>query len=492
MKVLAPVINSMSDDMVDIYEYLFVNKNDYQHTKRYKLWELTKAGQITSDTEALKLLYDGNSNSKSALSHLKDELHMDLGLIFIAEQILNPVSRKMAIKYNDFDMMYLNMYEIAIRRKRQLPSAHQLATENLKKAQKSENHEAALISLKELLLMDGGFLRDKNINSLTDEVINTSNELTALKDTIRKRRNYQIKAGSLNIFDEYTRKELNELASLAEERFEALKSKRLENELYDIKSIKAEFDHDKVNVNNWLVLRYNLQKKNSPAVFDPFSLAMSTIDLGYSYLINQQYEKIDDLFTYFSSLEMSAQPIFLRMCEIYAHSLIFRSDYAAALKVIGLIIAHPSAKNSYRDFEAFLYYRAVAEFGLKQYDDALKTLDKTSNLHKALTGLWLGIRILEIMVLIEKKEEDYVIYRVESLKQLLHRNKKEELQRYKAIVELLQALVRSGYDYKKVKENNIAKFTGLEGKEQPLAWDPSGLEIMQFDKWFNERLTKKR
>ncbi len=492
MKALAPVINAMSDDMVDIYEYLFVNRNDYQLTKKYKLWELTKAGQIESDSDALKLLYEGNANSKSALSHLKDDLHMDLALIFIAEQVLNPVSRKMAIKHNDFDMMYLNMYQIAVRRKRQLQSSHQLATDNLKKAKKSENHEAALISLKELLLMDGGFLRDKNINSLTDDIIDTSNELIALKDTIRKRRNYQIKAGSLNIFDENTKKELEDLATIAESRFEALKSKRLENELYDIKSIKAEFDHDKANVNNWLVLRYNLQKKNSPAVFDPFSLAMSTIDLGYSYLLNHQYQKVDELFDYFSSLELSALPIFVRMCEIYAHSLIFRGDYAAALKVIGLIIAHPTAKSSYRDFEAFLYYRAVAEFGLKDYKEALKTLDKTSSLHKALTGLWLGIRILEIMILIENKDEDYVIYRVEALKQLMHRNKKEELQRYKTIVEVLQALVRSGYDYKKVKENNAAKFIGLEGNEPPLAWDPSGLEIMQFDKWFNERLSKKR
>lgn len=127
------------------------------------------------------------------------------------------------------------------------------------------------------------------------------------------------------------------------------------------------------------------------------------------------------------------------------------------------------------------YYSACLAHAADDYQAAWMHLQNSqdANLGK---DTWLtGIRLFEIMVLVDKDEYDLAGQKLENLRKHLSRYNVSE--RMRVGYKLLSAQERIGFSFRPVAGEDAL----LRQLRSELRWDPTGQEIVRFDEWYAQR-----
>lgn len=153
-------------------------------------------------------------------------------------------------------------------------------------------------------------------------------------------------------------------------------------------------------------------------------------------------------------------------------------------EVIDKAFHHSKIRSSDTIYGKWLFYKAGVQFMAGDTDNALTTLHQDTTLLKDRSGWLFGHRLLELMILIERKEFDLTDFRVEALRKLLQRQKHKETARMKTIFQVLYQFIRSGYHKKQTLLETQQQMDMLTDGQGDHYWDPQGYELIRFDPWF--------
>lgn len=136
----------------------------------------------------------------------------------------------------------------------------------------------------------------------------------------------------------------------------------------------------------------------------------------------------------------------------------------------------------------WIFYKAVYFFVTKKFNDSLFELQKENALLKDKSGWLFGHKLLEIMCYVEMDEFDMIDFRIESLRKLLQRQKHKNITRIKSIFNVLNTLVKTGYNFKSTYKKEAEIFQLLSESKDEYFWDPLGYELIRFDDWFRSKI----
>ncbi len=153
-------------------------------------------------------------------------------------------------------------------------------------------------------------------------------------------------------------------------------------------------------------------------------------------------------------------------------------------------LAHGKIRSSAMLYGKWLFYKAAANFRDGKLEDALNTLYADNTLLKDKAGWLFGHRLLEIMILMERKDYDLIDFRIEALRKLLQRQKHKAITRIKTTFQILHIFVKEGYSYKHTLIEAKAQMELLEGNNDQYFWDPLGFEVIKFDDWFKAQVSQ--
>ncbi len=130
------------------------------------------------------------------------------------------------------------------------------------------------------------------------------------------------------------------------------------------------------------------------------------------------------------------------------------------------------------------YLESCIYYFQKEYALAYQVLMDASKLMVDKEGWNVGIRIFEIILMIEMDKPDLIEGKLESLRKHLSRYEEVE-ERMSVIYRILLILVRKNYDFIQT-QTEVEKELLLISKNYP--WVPIGHEVIRFDAWFSDKL----
>ena len=181
----------------------------------------------------------------------------------------------------------------------------------------------------------------------------------------------------------------------------------------------------------------------------------------------------------------------LTATEVLFFASYWGKDNVHAWDAINLAMKHPKLKSNKLNPAKWSYFQANLLFREGNYETCQELLMKNSELMKDKSGWLLGHKMLEILTLIELGYYDLIDFRIESFRKLLQRQKKGNIIRIKAIVHVLDTLVKTGKNFKKTYELERVNLNLLQQAAGDFNWDPMGYELIRFDEWFEHKITKK-
>jgi len=176
------------------------------------------------------------------------------------------------------------------------------------------------------------------------------------------------------------------------------------------------------------------------------------------------------------------------MYELVFHASFYKKDYNKAKEIVDYVKGIKTIKAGSFLYSKWLYFNANIEFATKDPKSTLKTLKRHSFLKTDKSGWRLGYRILELISLLELENYDVLPYRLETFRKLLSSISKENVTRPKAMLLLMNRLVKSNFDFKMVSEKMHDTLQLLRDGKDNYAWDMRGYEIIKFDEWWDGKL----
>ncbi|WP_026967426.1 hypothetical protein [Algoriphagus terrigena] len=156
-------------------------------------------------------------------------------------------------------------------------------------------------------------------------------------------------------------------------------------------------------------------------------------------------------------------------------------DEAAALLRKDLMQRCPELSPKWKYWEAFLLFRK------QSFKNALRSVHECQQELKTMPNYYLGSKMLELMILFDQNEVDWLDYKVENLRKLLHRWKGKISIRIDSAFHVLRGIqtkapVSSWNDL--VKNEHLLNLQDGKGIYH---WNPIDFELIRYDGWIASR-----
>lgn len=135
-------------------------------------------------------------------------------------------------------------------------------------------------------------------------------------------------------------------------------------------------------------------------------------------------------------------------------------------------------------------FSAMVSFARRDFSTALKKLSQVGELQQDRDGWNLGIRLYEIMALIQADDLETIEYRMETLRKTLEALKMTRKQERISIIYRILQLGRRK-DFKVLTAEELRLLKELDATEEPLRWNPTGFEVIRFDTWYLTEVKRK-
>ena len=166
----------------------------------------------------------------------------------------------------------------------------------------------------------------------------------------------------------------------------------------------------------------------------------------------------------------------------------FRSqDYAHAAKIIHKAEKHQQYKSNEWLPNQWAFLKAGLYFTQQKFTDSLRLLRQINTFRKGNSTWALGLKLLEMLNLIEQGEYDWFESKIETFRKQLQPAGKPAMGRCKLIYKVFNTLNRTSFDYKhtvSIEEHNLQSLN--EGRDG-LYWDPMGYELIPVNHWIETK-----
>lgn len=158
-----------------------------------------------------------------------------------------------------------------------------------------------------------------------------------------------------------------------------------------------------------------------------------------------------------------------------------RIDEAAALLKKNLMQNCPELSPKWKYWEAFLLFRQ------KSFKSSLRLVHECQQELKTHPNYYLGSKMLELMILFDQNEADWLDYKVENLRKLIHRWKGKISARIDSAFHVLRGLqtrVPVSFVDDLGKNEHLQKLQDGKGIYN---WNPIDFELIRYDGWISGR-----
>lgn len=254
----------------------------------------------------------------------------------------------------------------------------------------------------------------------------------------------------------------------------------------------TEFHGSRANYEEVVLLGLKFLKlvEKSPAVKSKNNIAGVNLTLGTA---NLELRKFGDASKHLSrSEQLFAASGFNRLtCLQYlVLSEVAAGNQQTALNYIDLALVHPRINKREPLLPRWLYMKACVEFLNKDVDSSFKTLNKDGYLLKQQDEWNVQFRLLEMIQLIEMRDEEWLDFKLDATRKFLTRHKKLNRPRIQVAIDLIGNLHRKNLDYTEISNANLELLEACLIERKGYEWNPAGSEIVRFDKWIESKLPK--
>lgn len=169
--------------------------------------------------------------------------------------------------------------------------------------------------------------------------------------------------------------------------------------------------------------------------------------------------------------------------QYYFLSLFHQKKWDEALQVIHQKLNGPELqKNPHWE-----YWKALTFFSLEKYKPALKLIHDCQSRLKSVPDYYLGSKMLELMILFEQKDMDWLEYKMENFRKLLSRWSHKASIRLNSAFHLLSDL-HQHTEVERLLESSL--WEKLNQRIGEYKWRPDGFELLPYDQWFYKNIVK--
>lgn len=159
-----------------------------------------------------------------------------------------------------------------------------------------------------------------------------------------------------------------------------------------------------------------------------------------------------------------------------------RLDDATSLLKKSLVRWCPELSPKWKYWEAFLLFRQ------KSFKNSLRLVHECQQELKSFPNYYLGSKMLELMILFDQNEVDWLDYKVENLRKLIHRWRGKISARIDSAFHILygiQTKVPTNFAEDLGKNEHLLKLQDGKGIYN---WNPIDFELIRYDGWISGRL----
>lgn len=483
MKNLAALIKALMPGEIRLIRHFYKISSNAEERKRAALFELVVNNPAITDTQAAKKLYKSKPNS--AFSHLKARLRKDiLNVLFLHDtnkKFDSPYFRAM------FEVTKMLNQAFILRSRGAFNEAVNILNAAADLAEKYEL-PAEQVLIQQSLRRMIQYIKDEKILAGYNESIKKNVEFL---DDLMQVEEFSYVVSVPSLFS--TNKKISD-PNYREEMMVYLKNtyEKTNSPKIGFWYYMTEVDHQTKVRNNEKALALALQflklVKESPSIYSQNNWAGVNMTVATILIHCKEYHRS----TGYALVSLKNFPKG-GMNELMSTEVLFfgqfrNKDYEDAHTTVNNIFNHPRIKSSSFFHAKWLYLKANLEFMEGKFGDAMKTLNQNTELMKDKSGWLLGYRLLEMMIMIEQEEYEWVDFKIDSFRKLLERQKGQQIQRAKLINTMLNSLVKNNFDFEETSIDESRNYKALIKAQDDLYWDPMGFEVIRFDEWFGNKV----
>lgn len=484
MKQLLPLVKALRPGEIRLIKHFLRLESNAEVKKRSELFDLILSGKVQTDQKALKKLYKTSKNN-SAYSHLKERLRKDvLNILFLQD-----ASKKFSTKYANAEFECRRNYiqaDILIARGAYLP-AIKILERNIQLADKYELAAEKTLTQQLARTMTHRIKSEKKLEDYNTSIRKSLELMTGLNrmEEITHYFSYPqlFKANKMVNQPEFKINAIQELKGL----FEKTNSPKIGfwyhatmGDYYTLNRKNAEA------LENYLQFLKLIEK--SPSINSQANLAGANMNISSNLISLMRYdESVEYAKIAVRSFRKGGVNQFMAMENLF-FAYFRNKSFDTAEDILKKVFEHPAIKANAFYPAKWLYLRACLEFSNGEFSKSLKTLNESSELNKDKSGWLLGLRMLELLIMVEIGDFEWFDFKLENFRKLLQRQKEENVQRSKVIFNVLKTLSKMDFDYFDTFEKENKNIQLLEEAENELQWDPKGFEVIRFDDWIKSKV----
>lgn len=478
MKGLIPLIKVLRPSEKQLLHHHLSRSSNAEEKLRLRLFKLVDSGKVLTDDEAkLKLKATGGA---SAYSHLKRRLKSDILNILLLQD-----SSKRFAQAN-------RAAELDCRKK--VAQSHVLLLRGAQ-VEGMKILESALASADEYELLAERLqihhlLREKFLGARsTDELVELNKKIQDDMQRYQALLNVQEKSFVLASpeFALELKKRANDkkYLELIEELSKLYRKHRLARIGFWYYMAATEYHSARTNFDQVVELGLKFLKlvQTSPAVHSKTNMAGVNQTVGVAYLQLRSFENAQKYLTQASALFPSAGFNRLQSLQFLVQAESALGDFDNALKNTGRALSHPRVDKREQLIPRWLFIKSSVEFLAANPQESFRTLNQDSYLIKQVDSWNVQFRFLEMMQLIEFKDEDWLEFKVNATRKFFTRHKELATPRAKATIDIVSNLLRNGLDFQGLSAKNLDLLRSSVAEAEGFEWNPIGPEIVRFDKW---------
>lgn len=230
--------------------------------------------------------------------------------------------------------------------------------------------------------------------------------------------------------------------------------------------------------------------RSDPELFHPRYLGIAHAQLADNELLGHHFEAALEYALEALTFISPSAPNYGAATETAFYALLYSGRIAEAEDLMKRLTGNYSGEADaplWQQRRIFLLANVLFLRG--DYAEAGNCLQMVPSLLKDKSGWNTGIRLLEIMILLEQNQLDRVELVTDSLRKHLGRQSaaNDHNKRYHAILKILSCLMRSSFNYEKALKTASAQMGLLSAGKGEYRWKIKGYEVIPFHEWITRK-----